>query len=280
MFNVYIKINEINYEKTAEAMLEKALKKWQIQRPEGRITGFLYILGDAALPALLGMLSGVTDGQKNELLYILSYRYEEELQAAISKFIEGSTFGNDITIGSVSTETGDDGTMLLAARGISVNYNGLVHSDPVRNKLRRAADLLPQVSFGNIGLRGLAAGGAAMFADGLTRVAPGQIEKKIISLVSQIDNKKKMLDYAAQILEEKGIYVSIQDVIFELVTEEEAEMQAREVRQMDGIIPEELEKALWESIGTYLRETILTSEREKAQKKERKKITETGLSEC
>lgn len=276
MINVYIKVDEINYEKTAEAMLEKVLKKWQIQRPEGRITGFLYILGDAALPALLGMLSGVTDKQKNELLYILSYRYEEELQSAISKFIQGSTLGKDITIGSVGTEYGDGGTMLLAARGINVDYNGLVNSDPVRNKLQKAADRLPHVSFGTIGLRGLAAGGAALFADGLTRVAPGQIEKKIISLVSQIDNKKKMLDYAAQILEEKGIFVSIQDVIFEQVTEEEEEMQAREVRQMDGTIPEELEKVLWESIGTYLRDTILAAEREKV----RKKITETGLSEC
>lgn len=276
MINVYIKVDEINYEKTAEAMLEKALKKWQIQRPEGRITGFLYILGDAALPALMGMLSGLTEKQKDELLFILSYRYEVELQSAISKFIQGSTYGKDITISSVNAETSEDGTMLLAARGISVDYNGLVHSDPIKDKLRKAADKLPQISFGNTGLRDLAAGGAAVLAAGLTRVAPEQIEKRIISLISQIDNKKRMLDYAAQILGEKGIYVSIKEVIFEQVTEEEAILQAREVRQMDGTIPDELEKTLWESIGTYLRDTILLSERIK----ERNKITETGLNEC
>ncbi|MBS6643396.1 MAG: hypothetical protein KH366_07430 [Clostridiaceae bacterium] len=276
MINVYIKVDEINYEKTAEAMLEKVLKKWQIQRPEGRITGFLYILGDAALPALMGMLSGLTEKQKDELLFILSYRYEVELQSAISKFIQGSTYGKDITISSVNAETSEDGTMLLAARGISVNYNGLVHSDPIKDKLRKAADKLPQISFGNTGLRDLAVGGAAVLAAGLTRVAPEQIEKRIISLISQIDNKKRMLDYAAQILGEKGIYVSIKEVIFEQVTEEEAILQAREVRQMDGTIPDELEKTLWESIGTYLRDTILLSERIK----ERNKITETGLNEC
>lgn len=276
MINVYIKVDEINYEKTAEAMLEKALKKWQIQRPEGRITGFLYILGDAALPALMGMLSGLTEKQKDELLYILSYRYEVELQSAISKFIQGSTYGKDITISSVNAETSEDGAMLLAARGISVDYNGLVHSDPIKDKLRKAADKLSQISFGNTGLRDLAAGGAAVLAAGLTRVAPEQIEKRIISLISQIDNKKRMLDYAAQILGEKGIYVSIKEVIFEQVTEEEAILQAREVRQMDGTIPDELEKTLWESIGTYLRDTILLSERIK----ERNKITETGLNEC
>lgn len=276
MINVYIKVDEINYEKTAEAMLEKALKKWQIQRPEGRITGFLYILGDAALPALMGMLSGLTEKQKDELLFILSYRYEVELQSAISKFIQGSTYGKDITISSVNAETSEDGTMLLAARGISVDYNGLVHSDPIKDKLRKAADKLPQISFGNTGLRDLAAGGAAVLAAGLTRVAPEQIEKRIIALISQIDNKKRMLDYAAQILGEKGIYVSIKEVIFEQVTEEEAILQAREVRQMDGTIPDELEKTLWESIGTYLRDTILLSERIK----ERNKITETGLNEC
>ena len=276
MINVYIKVDEINYEKTAEAMLEKALKKWQIQRPEGRITGFLYILGNAALPALMGMLSGLTEKQKDELLFILSYRYEVELQSAISKFIQGSTYGKDITISSVNAETSEDGTILLAARGISVEYNGLVHSDPIKDKLRKAADKLPQISFGNTGLRDLAAGGAAVLAAGLTRVAPEQIEKRIISLISQIDNKKRMLDYAAQILGEKGIYVSIKEVIFEQVTEEEAILQAKEVRQMDGTIPDELEKTLWESIGTYLRDTILLSERIK----ERNKITETGLNEC
>ena len=276
MINVYIKVDEINYEKTAEAMLEKALKKWQIQRPEGRITGFLYILGNAALPALMGMLSGLTEKQKDELLFILSYRYEVELQSAISKFIQGSTYGKDITISSVNAETSEDGTILLAARGISVDYNGLVHSDPIKDKLRKAADKLPQISFGNTGLRDLAAGGAAVLAAGLTRVAPEQIEKRIISLISQIDNKKRMLDYAAQILGEKGIYVSIKEVIFEQVTEEEAILQAKEVRQMDGTIPDELEKTLWESIGTYLRDTILLSERIK----ERNKITETGLNEC
>lgn len=275
MINVYIKIGEINYEKTAEAMLEKVLKKWKIQKPEGRIAGFLYILGDAALPALNGMLGGLSENQKNELFNILSYRYESELQSAVSKFIQGSTYGKDITITSVNAEIEKDGTMALAARGINVDYNGLVHSDLIKDQLRKAADKLPSITLGNTGIRDLAAGGAAKFAAGLTRVAPGQVEKKIIALVSQPDNKKKMLKYAAQILEEKGIYVSIQDVLFEQVSEEEAELQAREVQQMDGTIPEELETTLWESIGGYLREIILTSEREKREEK----IVEIDLSE-
>lgn len=253
MISIYIKVREIDYEKTAEFLLPVALEKW---RDEGILCRFFQVLGSAALPILIGIMAGLSPKEKSELLYFLVYRYENELNFTVSKIIKDNSLEKIISIDKIKMDI-QEGIMILAVGGICINYKSLIHNESVKSQIMSIADKLPANFPGGIGIKKLMLEAIIMIIDILSTMVPNQVEKQIISLVQKDDSRKSLVEFLMQSLKEKGVYIDIVDVLIEQVSESEEAPYERAAYRGKSIFPEYLENTLCDSVASYLRRVAL-----------------------
>ena len=130
-------------------------------------------------------------------------------------------------------------------------------------KVGSVSNVLYQV-FGGIGLlQKVASEGAGIVAEIAAEAAPDVMEKTLISIMNNEENKYRLLQMAEQVLEERGICVRLKNFVF--VQEENFDLQedtAGKIVEERGsserkiVLSPELEEGLLDAVAGYLKSLV------------------------
>lgn len=252
MINVKIIISEIDYEKNFANLFPLALKKCSEIKNPNRVIRFLKKMGDASMTAALGVMNQMTDKGKGELLCALVNLYSVEIQTALKDYMSKNQFGKNIQFGDILLIQEPAGCLALYGYDIKVNYSGLADNDQVQDKIKGiAGNMVSGVSkFG--WLKDAAADGAGFAAKIAAGLAPDKVEKMGISMLEKPENKKKLMTWTTQILQDKKICLMLEDCIF--TQEVNSDTWIVDVQEKSKkTFPEELEEELTDAVVRYLK---------------------------
>lgn len=257
MINARIMIREIDYEKSFANLFPVVLEKCRKLESPNLAIRFLLKMGDASMEAALGILNRMNEKSKGELLCGLVNLYGRELQSALNAFLQKDELGRNIRIGDIYMARTPKGKLVLVGENIKIDYGNLLKNDTVKQKIGDfAGKAIKKTVFGGSDtLRKVVeetAGSVAEFAVG---VAPDMAEKKALSVISQKENKSRLLDMAKQALEGKGLWVHLEDFNFgqEALSGMQGEMIAKNAKERRFELSPALEDELLDAVAGYLK---------------------------
>lgn len=252
MINAKIIVSEIDYEKSFANLFPIAIKKCSgIENPNMPIR-FLKKMGDASITAALGVMNLMTERGRGELLCALVNAYSAEIRTALQSYLKKNEFGKNIEFGDIFLVQDSSGHLSLSGYDIRLDYSGLADNDKVQDKIKDIAGNM----VGGISkikwLKEAAADSASFAVKAAAMLAPDEIEKKGIAILEKPENKKKLTTWAAQILEEKGLCLTLEDCFFS----REPDSGKRNIGDSEkdkSAFNEELTEELMDAVVRYLK---------------------------
>lgn len=257
MIHANITLKEIHYEKSFANLFPMGMQKCRQMETPNLVIRFLLKMGDASMTAALGILNLMDEKCKGELLCGLVNLYCKEILSALNGLLEKDELGRNICIGDIYMAQDSEGRLSLIGRNIKVDYSSLTKNDTVKQKIGDyAGKAIKKTIFGgNDALRKVVEDAAGSMAEFAVGVAPEMVEKKALSVMNQTENKNRLLHMAEQVLEEKGLYVGLEDFTF--VQETVAEIQSKEViedtKERKFELSPVLEEELLGAVAGYLK---------------------------
>ena len=260
MINVEIVIKDIQYEKSFEKLFPMGIEKCKKMENPNLAVRFLLKMGDASMTAALGILNLADERSKNELLCGLTNLYCQEIQSALNVFLQEDELGKNIQIGNIYMVSDDEECLSFKGRNIWVNYSSLAKNDIVRQKIGDyASERVKKSKFGESRLlQRIAAGGACLAAEVATEIVPQEVEKKVLSIMNKAENKDRLLKMAERVLEDKGLYLKLEDFMFvqEDAQEIQYSMDEESERERKFVLSPETEEGLLDAVVGYLKQKL------------------------
>ncbi len=257
MINAEITIRDIDYEKSFANLFPVGLEKCKEMENPNLAVRFLLKMGEASMEAALGILNRMEEKSKGELLCGLVNLYCREIQSALNALLQKDELGRNICIGDIYMAQKPDGRLSLVGGNVKVDYGSLMKNDTVKQKIGEyAGKAIRKTMFGgNNALRKVVEDTAGSVAEFAVGVAPNVAEKKAISVISQKDNKNRLLHMAEQVLEGKGLCVNLEDFVFgqETLSGMEGEVIVKDAEEKKFVLSPELEDELLDAVVGYLK---------------------------
>lgn len=257
MVNAKITIREIHYEQSFANLFPMGMEKCRQMEAPNLAIRFLLKMGDASMTAALGILNLMNERSKGELLCSLVNLYCQEIRSALNVLLQKDELGKNICIGNICMAQDTEGHPVLIGSNIKVDYSGLVKNDTVKQKIGDyASKTVKKTIFGEIDLfQKMAAEGAGFAAEIAAGLAPGEVEKKALLVMSQKENKNRMLHMAEQVLEEKGLCVKLGDFAFAqgLDAKQQDKVAAHDGQERKFELSPALEDELLDAVAGYLK---------------------------
>lgn len=257
MINARIMICDIDYEKSFANLFPVGLEKCrEIEKPNLAIR-FLLKMGDASMEAALGILNRMDEKSKGELLCGLVNLYCREIQSALNVLLQKDEMGRNIYIGDIYMEQDTKGLLSLVGGNIKIDYGSLMKNDTVKQKIGDfAGKAIKKTMFGGSNvIRKVVEDTAGPVAEFAVGIAPDMAEKKALSVISQKENKDRLLHMAEQVLEEKGLCVNLEDFVFvqETFSGMQDEVIVQEAKERKFELSPALEDELLDAVAGYLK---------------------------
>ncbi len=257
MINAKITIKEIHYGQSFENLFPMGMQKCRKMENPNRAVRFLLKTGDNSMTAVLGILEMMTEKSKGEVLCRLVNLYCREIQSALNAVLQKDEMGKNIDIGDIYMAQDYDGRLTLIGRDIKVDYGSLAKNDTVKQKIGEFANhAVQKTAFGGISsIRKVVADGAGLAAEVAAGVVPKAVEKKVLSVMNKEENKGRLLPMAEQVLDEKGLSLKLEDVVF--MQEESSALQSvstvESEKERKFELSGDLEEELLDAVAGYLK---------------------------
>ena len=263
MIGAQIKIADIDYQKTFQNVFPKALGKWKEMKNPNLMIRFLQKMGDASMTAALGILELLSEEDKGALLCEISNLYGQEIRIMLNHYLARDDLGKNIRVGELMMQQ-DGGKMILSVRDVEIDYNRLLQNESVQDKIGNLAGQVAARLSGNSRLKQLAADGANLAARAAVRLAPDEVEKKAITVIRKENYRSRLLEIAQQVLENKGIYLTLADIallretgVVDIEGEVDTEGNRNKIAaECSSRFPKELEEALLDAVSAYLKQML------------------------
>ena len=257
MIHANITLKEIYYEKSFANLFPMGIEKCRKMENPNLAVRFLLKMGDASMTAALGILNLMDEKSKGELLCGLVNLYCQEIQSALNALLQKDELGKNICIGDVYMAQDSEGQLSFVGRNIKADYSGLMKNDTVKQKIGDyASKTVKKTIFGGIDLfQKVAADGAGFAAEIAAEVAPKEVEKKVLSVMNQKENKDRLLHMAEQVLEERGLCVKLEDFVFvqEASSDDQDEVVVEDAKERKFELSAALEEELLGAVAGYLK---------------------------
>ncbi len=255
MISGTIVISNIEYEKCFRSFFPDVVRKIDTIENPGTGIRFINKMGDDLLPLMLEILNYISDEEKEKLLLGMIDLFQEPMCKALNRFLGNQEAGSAIHIGRISTLKEEGGeNLFLVITGVSIDYSALVKTSLVNQNIDAYMDNLPKrtVPGGSRFFKGAAK--LALRAG--AKVAPEEMERKGIALLSRPDIKEKVICIISKELEKAGLYLTVQD--FSLKEDTDTEEEPDKIRTADDPdkgfkLPEEMEEILLNGGVRYLK---------------------------
>lgn len=216
MVNVKIVISEVHYERSFANLFPIGMEKCRKMENPNLAVRFLLKMGDASIPAALGLLNRISMDAKGELLCGLVNLYCQEILSALNTFLQKDELGRNIRIGSLYMTQDIKKRPVLIGSNIKIDYDALLKNDTVKQKIGDfAGKAIKKTMFGGSDmLRKVVEDTAGSVVELAVGAAPNLTEKKALSIIGKQENKNRLLRMAEQVLAQKGLSVHLADFIF------------------------------------------------------------------
>ena len=257
MINVRINISEIDYEKSFANLFPVGIEKCRKMDNPNLAVRFLLKMGDASMTAALGILNMMEEKSKGELLCGLVNLYCREILSALNELLQKDELGRTICISDIYMAQDSEGRLSLEGRNIRVDYSGLMKNDTVKQKIGDyAGKKIKKTIFGGSDvLRKVVEDTAGSVAEFAVGAAPDMAEKKVLSVMNKEENKNRLLHMAEQVLEERGLFVGLEDFAFvrEMVSEIQDKAVVEDAKERKFELSPVLEEELLGAVAGYLK---------------------------
>ena len=234
MIDVLLRVSGIDYEESARRMVPRLVSHCRKKSAPREWEKLLAGLGDAAVPLAVGVLGQIDPAQRGRVTAALFTAYEPQLLESMNRHI------TDILparLGGMAALESGDGGMTLAISQTRIDYASLPSSP-----------LFTAVMGG--GEAGLLLG-AARFA--LQSMSPDALEKQLVGLMGSDQIKGRLLPRFQETLGKVGLAARVEDMILYTSGPEKVRGPAREV---DGLLPDEVEDLILNGVVRYLRQLV------------------------
>lgn len=257
MIGAQIEIADIDYKRTFQNIFPKALTKWEEMENPHLMIRFLQKMGDASMTAALGILELLSEEEKGALLCEISSLYGQEIMLLLNNYLAGDDLGKNIQVGELLMMQ-DGGKMILSVRDIKIDYDSLLKNESVQDKIGDLAGQIAGRISRNSRLRQFAAGSAKLAASAAVHMAPEEVERQAIAVLRKEKYRTRFLEIAKQVLEKKGIYLSLADIA--LLRETNIVDSGEDIKVIEeecgSQISGDLEEALLEAVTAYLKQLL------------------------
>ncbi len=265
MIHAEIAIGEIQYEKSFRNLFPSVIETCKKMNTSNLAIRFLLKMEDASMTAVAGILNRMDEKCKGQLLCGFANLYCQEIQEALNTLLQQDELGRNISIGEIYMGKDSGGQLFLSGRNIKADYSAIMKNNTVKQKIGEYANQAVKKSvFGGIGLlQKVASEGAGIVAEIAAEAAPDVMEKTLISIMNNEENKYRLLQMAEQVLEERGICVRLKNFVF--VQEENFDLQedtAGKIVEERGsserkiVLSPELEEGLLDAVAGYLKSLV------------------------
>lgn len=271
MIYAKITIKEVNYRKSFHSLLPVALEKCaKMENPNPAVRFFLK-LGDAAMPVVSNVVNRMEEKSRDEFLCGLVNLYRREISALFNRYLQEDALGRSIAVGELFMAQDSAGQLSFAVRDLSVNYSDLMKNELVLQKIGDYADkAVKKTAWGKkFDLLGkVAADGAGLVANVAAGMMPNELEKQVLAVMRREENKGRLMKMAEEALAERGLYLSLKDIVFvqELAADRGREEVPVEEKQKLELSPE-LANELTDAVAWYLRSLLQECEELKEEER-------------
>ena len=241
MLNIRLEIEQIDYERSLEQLLPKAVAACAAKDSPGELDKFLAKLGSDAVPVVKRLLGYLDVAVRDEIVVWLIDTHAGELAAAANGYLTGLIPGA-IQIGGFCAEDQEGSRLALMALQVKADYAALLGSPTLKASINQLGALK---------------GPAKLVMQMGTNMPPERLEKHGIALLSSEHVKPKLLKALSDALGNAGLAVTFCDMLLE--TSDVIQLPDRieeSAAKQKGLIPDAFEEALMDAVVAWLRDTI------------------------
>jgi len=207
MLDIKLEIGRINYQKCVEALLPPLVEHCAAKQNPNALDSYLAGLGDDAVPAACAVLDKMSIDEKDKMVIWLIMSHEERLRSASNRHLEAFFKGPMVRIGRlIALDQTGDGMSLLASE-VEVDYEKLLHSPVVTEKIERIG-----------GENSVLKGAAKMMLSMGRLMSPEGLEKQGLSLFNSRRVKEKLMGAVTGGLKQAGLDIEIADMTAQIST--------------------------------------------------------------
>ena len=257
MIGAQIKIADIDYKRTFQNIFPKALRKWEEMESPNLMIWFLQKMWDASLNAALGILELLSEENKGGLLCEITSLYGQEIRTLLNHYLSQDDLGKSIQVGELLMMQ-EGSKMLLSVRDVKVDYDSLLQSESVQSKIGDLAEQMAAWISGNSRLGQVAASSMNLAARAVVHIAPDEVEKQAIAVITKERYRTRILEIAKQALEKKWIYLALADIglMRENGIVDLGDAGKIVPKGCSGRFPKDLEEALLDAVSVYLKQQL------------------------
>lgn len=260
MLCVKIEIISADYEASGKNLLARTLPGLREDNGEkqsaGLIVRLLRRLDEKGPDILADLLRYLPDSGKSRLISELANHYRENLCDMVNEALMENELGKNISVGILELEPSGEGIMLKAQR-VRINYRGVMEHELIQRKIADSAEKyanqtivgkLPAVT--EFVKRNA---GAAMKV--VSSLAPKEVEKKVLSMLTSSERQEKMAAFLERILEQQGLVVKIGQI---MISEDESSEENISACHSESafFLSEESEELVLDGLAAYLRASV------------------------
>ena len=235
MLNFTLQIENINYEKSVEALLPQLLKSASAKETPNSFEQFLVKLGADTVPVAKKLLGYMNTDVKDGLVVWVTASQQAKIVETVNQQL-ASTLGNSVMkIGALFAEDRPGTRLAFYASQIETDYAALMDS-PL------AASAMGQMGGGLMK-------GAAKFALSMaSKASPDTLEKQAVNLLSSDRVKQKILTAVSDALKKVGLEAQLGDMTVQSVNVTSLPLRT------DAKFPPELKDGLFDAAAALLRD--------------------------
>ena len=128
MISIKMELDQINYRACVEAILPQLVEHCSAKRNPNELDRFLTELGADAVPAVCSVLNEMSEAEKKRMTVWLAANHEERMRNAANRHLTELLGGPMIRVGRLIAAEQPDGSMLLEAAQVEVDYPSLLKS--------------------------------------------------------------------------------------------------------------------------------------------------------
>ena len=241
MLNIRLEIERIDYERSLERLLPKAVAVCAEKDSPGELDKFLAKLGADAVPVAKRLLSYMDVRIRDEIVVSLINTRAEKLTVSANAYLNEMMPGA-LRIGGFRAEDQGGPRLALMALQVRADYAALLNSPA----LKSSVDQL-----------GAMRGPAKLAMQIGTNMSPDKLEKHGIALLTSDHVKPKLLSALSDALAEAGLVVYFRDMIVETSNVIQLPDSMEETKgKNEGLIPDAFEEPLMDAVVAWLRDTV------------------------
>lgn len=241
------------YEQSFRTLLPQLCKKLEHMEDDSLIIRFLQKMGDDFPPVLSGVLEGLSDSSKDELLCWIIQSYGSKIVPELNCALAENCLGQYFQIEGISAQR-VDGRICLSLSSVVVDYNGLLQNRDVQEIL--SGQLHSRLGrFLGSGLAGhIVHHGMNCMASLITGL-PDSSEQTVLSVLERLGIKNASIRFVEDILRKNGLYLQL--LALQIRPDQQSEKKSDQLCEASKLwFPHELEEALLDSAAAFLREAV------------------------